>query len=225
MSWFCSCGCKNTGIANICVLTTLRRDVEHSQISENTPDFLMALSASHELGLVERKSMTEQEELYSKFYNKGKLLVADMDVTQLREHRETLSQIAFEAKATLAAADDELRERKAKSSVKSKEWLVTPTQSDLTTSDAINAVAIRKARMSKMDKLRQDLLKSLDKETVDEMIAQLERKATEKNLKTVTFTKPSVETSAVQVQIVKPVIENGESKPAFNPSSITFGSK
>jgi len=192
-------------------------------ISENTPDFLMALVASNELGLVGRKNMTEQEELYSKFYNKGKLLVADMDVTQLREHRETLSQIAFEAKATLAAADDELRERKAKSSVKSKEWLVTPTGPDQTTSDAINAVAIRQKRMSKMDKLRSDLLKSLDPETVNEMIAQLERKATEKNLKAVSFTKPTTETGIVTVQVAKPAATNGESKP-FDPSSL-FGSK
>lgn len=223
MSWFCSCGCKNTGIADTCVLTSLRRDVEHRQVSSNTPDFLMTLVASREAGLVERKSMTEQEELYARFYNKGKILVADMDMTQLREHRETLSQIAFEAKATLAAADDELRERKAKSSVKNKEWLVTPTGPDQTTSDAINAVAVRKARMSKMDKLRADLLKSLDEETVNEMIAQLERKATEKNLKAVTFTKPATETGVVTVQVAKSAPSNGEVKP-FDPSAL-FGSK
>jgi hypothetical protein len=203
-----------------CVLSSTLTNVEHTQASENTPDFLMALVATREAGLVGRRNMTSQEELYAKFYNKGKLLVADMDVTQLREHRETLSQIAFEAKATLAAADDELRERKAKVSVKNKEWLVTPTGPDQTTSDAISAVKVRKERMSKMDKLRADLLKSLDEATVNEMISQLERKATEKNLKAVTFTKPTTETSIVQVQIVKPV-SNGETKP-FDPSTL-FG--
>jgi len=222
MSWFCSCGCHNIGLAESCVMTSLRRDKLHLQVSTNTPDFTRVLRDSSELNLIRGwKVMTEQEELYSKFFNKGKLLVADMDLTQLREHRETLAQIAFEAKATLAAADDELRERKAKSSVKGKEWLVTPTGPDQTTSDAINAVAVRKQRMSKMDKLRNDLLKSLDEETVNEMIAQLERKATEKNLKTVTFNKPVVEQAAVTVQVAKPSEpKNSEAKPAFDPSKL-----
>lgn len=168
--------------------------------------------------------MTDQEELFRQFYNKGKLLVADMDVTQLREHRETLSQIAFEAKATLAAADDELRERKAKTS--KKEWLVTPTGPDVVTSDAINAVKVRKSRMSKMDSLREQLVKAgIDDATVNEMVANLERKATEKNLKAVTFNKPATETGVVVVQKVKTAPDNGELKAPFNPANLTFGSK
>ena len=31
-------------------------------------------------------TMTEQEELYAKFYNMGKVLVKDMDMTTLDEH-------------------------------------------------------------------------------------------------------------------------------------------
>ena len=228
MTWLCSCGLRNSGLNQQCA--GLNQSIlgcsEHTQISSNSPDYLMFVVASRELGLVGRNGMTNQEELYVKFYNKGKLLVADMDVTQLREHRETLAQIAFEAKATLAAADDELRERKAKSSVKAKEWLVTPTGPDQTTSDAINAVKVRKERMSKMDKMKAQLLSAgIDEATVNEMIASLERKATEKNLKTVSFTKPATETAVVTVQVAKPVPQDngGESKAAFNPSTLSFG--
>lgn len=166
--------------------------------------------------------MTEQEQLYSEFYNKGKIFVADMDVTALREHREKLAQIAFEAKATLAAADDELRERTAKS--KKKEWLITPTEQNQSTTDAINAVAIRKKRMSKIDGYRAKLEKAgIDKETIDEMLRNMERKATEDSLKTVTFNRPSAEISAIQIQKAKP-LENGE-KVTFNPSALKFGNK
>lgn len=170
------------------------------------------------------KELTPQEELYAKFYNKGKLLVKDMDVTQLREHRDELSQIAFEAKATLAAADDELRERKAKGT--NKEWTVTPTGPDQVTSDAINAVKVRKERMSKMDKLQSQLRTAgIDEDTIKEMVSNLERKATEKNLKTVTFSKPVIETTAVIVQAAKPTDEQiAADRPAFNPSSL-FGAK
>jgi len=175
----------------------------------------MSVVAGRELSI-----MTPQEELYAKFYNKGKILVKDMDTTQLREHRDELSQIAFEAKATLAAADDELRERKAK--VVNKEWTVTPTGPDQVTSDAINAVKIRKERMTKMDRLQTQLRSAgIDEDIIKEMVSNLERKATEKNLKTVTFNKPVFEPTAVVVQKVK---ENGEVKQPFNPSSL-FGNK
>lgn len=194
----------------------------------NTEAFHASLSiihAGYTRAAREGLEMTPQEELYAKFYNRGKLLVKDMDLTQLREHRENLSQIAFEAKATLAAADDELRERKAKTS--KKEWTLTPSGPDQVTSDAINAVTVRKARMSKMDRLKDQLVKAgIDEETIKEMVGNLERRATEKDLKTVTFNKPTVETAAVQVQANKPLANsNGEEKQAFNPASLTFGSK
>lgn len=162
-------------------------------------------------------SMTPQEELFSKFYNHEKVSVKDMDVIQLREHREELSKIAFEAKARLVASDDELRERNSKNG-KAKDWLTSVT-SDQASSDAINAVETRKKRMSKMDKLQQQLLAAgIDEETVKQMVKDLEKKATDSNLKTVTFSKPSIEVTAVQVTAAKPE----DSKP-FNPTNLTFG--
>jgi len=168
------------------------------------------------------ESMTEQELLFAKFYNNEKVLVKDMDDIQLREHREELRTIAFEAKARAVAADDEDRERKSKT--KNKEWLLSPTESNQATSDAINAVTQRASRMSKLDKMRKQLLNTgIDEDTVNEMMANLEKKATEKAVKTVTFQKTTVETSAVTVQANKPET-NGDSKP-FDPGSLSFGSK
>ena len=164
------------------------------------------------------KQLTPQEELFAKFYNHEKVLVKDMDHVQLKEHREELQKIAFEAKARLVAADDETRERKAKTS--NKEWLVTDSQAPYDVSQSINVVKTRAARMTKMDKLRKQLQDSgIDEATINEMIGNLEKKATESKLKTVTFNKPSTEISAVQVKETKPE----EPVVPFNPAALKFG--
>lgn len=165
------------------------------------------------------KEMTREEELFAKFYNEEKVLVKDMGITELREHREQLAQIALEAKARLVATDDESRERKSK--LKNREWVVSVDESNQVTSDAINAVKQRAARMSKADKLRKQLeAAGMDEAIINEMISNLERKATDSQLKTVTFKKPTVEVSAVVVQVNKPE-DNGDKLP-FDPSTLKF---
>lgn len=166
-------------------------------------------------------NMTPQEELFAKFYNQEKVLVKDMDLAQLREHREELAKIAFEAKARLVATDDEGRERSSKT--KNKEWLVTADASQVDSDSLNNTVKTRAARLSKMDKLRNQLLSAgIDEDTVKEMVRNLERKATEKDVKAITFNRPTVETVIVAVETKKPV-NNGGSEP-FNPASL-FGAK
>jgi hypothetical protein len=197
MSWFCNCGLRNSGLNLNCA--DLSNKAEHFQVSNNTPDKYMAIVAGRGL------NMTEQEALFAQFFNKGKLLVKDMDMTKLREHREVLARVVFEGKAHLAAVDDELRERKAKSGPKVKEWTLSPT-SDQVTSDAINAVKVRKERMSKMDKIAADLRKiqGMDEDAINEIVSNLERKATETNLKKTTFGKPLIEKIVDTVLDVEP---------------------
>lgn len=223
MSWKCSCGMMNQGRHQICVNNWFYTNCR--QISANTPDYFMARDVAEELSGYEltrkevNKSMTPNEELFATYYNRGKILVKDMDDTSLREHREQLRQIATEAKAQLLASDDEIRERGARKSLKEKEWIAS-VDSETSVSDAINVVEKRRARMTKMDKLRQQLIDvGMDDATIREMVGNLERKATEKNLKTVTFKKKTEEDSAIQVK-AKPD-DNGE---PFNPAKLTFGS-
>lgn len=205
----------NLGTFEICVNNWFYTNCK--QISPNSPDYRQAETVRKELGL---QYMTEQEELFAKFYNHEKILVKDMDYIQLKTHREELQTIAFEAKARLVAADDETRERKAKTS--NKEWLVTDTNPNMNVSDAINVVKTRAARMSKMDKLREQLKTAgIDSATINEMVRNLESKATDGKLKTITFNVPTTEVSAVQVTESRPV---AESKP-FDLSSISFTSK
>lgn len=170
--------------------------------------------------------MTPEEELYAKFYNHEQILVKDMDIIQLREHRNELSKVAFEAKARLVAADDKIRNLTGK--VKARDWLTT-IEGDQAASDAINVVKARKKRMSSMDKMKDRMLTAgLDEATVNEIIKGLEKTATESSinkvdlsgLKTVVFTveetKTSNEIKAIQVE------ENSEDK-LFDPTAIKFG--
>lgn len=210
MSWLCSCGLANGGTNEYCPASLTWKLVEHKQVSSNTPDWIMSYLVSKEVG------MTPQEELFAKFYNHQKVLVKDMDHIQLRGTRDELQKIAFEAKARLVASDDEIRERKAKTS--NKEWLVT-TDHSISLSDAINVPAIRKSRMSKMDKLSEQLRRAgIEEATIMEMIGNLEKKAIDSKLKTITFNKPTVEVSAVQVKKTS----NGNTEP-FDPTNLKFG--
>jgi len=177
-------------------------------------------------GVLGVNRMTDDEKLFAKFYNEEKVLVKDMDSSQLRQHREELSKIAFEAKARLVAADDEIREKKSKDKT-TKNWTIS-TENTQTSSDAIAAVKTRTARMSKMDKLRIDLRKSnIDEDTINEMIRNLERRATEKDVKAITFKSPSIETKIVTVKTGNE--SNGEAeievKQPFDSSKLKFGTK
>ena len=71
-----------------------------------------------------------------------------------------------------------------------------------------------------MDKLRKQLQDSgIDEDTIKEMIGNLEKKATDPKLKTVTFNVPSTEIRVVQVKESEPPSE------PFNPASLKFGDK
>ena len=159
--------------------------------------------------------MTPQEELFSKFYFHEKILIKDMDIPTLREHREELGRIAFEAKVRKIANDDETRERQAKSG--NKEWLVTSNEPDIAVTDAINAVKIRKERMSKMDRLKEQLLTAgIEESLANEMVANLEKRATAVAAKTITF-KSSKAKAPVVITVATPV----DSKP-FDSASLKF---
>lgn len=176
---------------------------------------------SYEYSHLENHEMTEQEELFAKFYNQEKILVKDMDAVALRDHRNELAKIAFEAKARLVATDEETRERNAKSK-NGKEWLLNADQTQPNDNpDLINVPKIRAARMNKMEKMRKQLQSAgLDEDVINVMIREMERKATEKDVKAITFNKPTTEQAVVVVETKKPE-SNGE---AFNPASL-FGAK
>jgi hypothetical protein len=157
MSWVCNqCGLTLVNIVKKCYCGELRGEFEpFDSIDEIISAFRLA-----ELDKYIGDKMTAQEELFSKLFNHEKVLVKDMDILSLRAHREELAHIAFEARARLAAVDDEEkgRQKKAKAE-KGPTGFATSLNSDDKTSDAINTIKERGKRISKMDNIKQKMLK------------------------------------------------------------------
>jgi hypothetical protein len=115
--------------------------------------------------------MNPQEELFAKLFNHEKSLVKDMDMLSLRAHREELARIAFEARVRLTAADDEEKERK-KSSKAENRGFERNLNIDETSSDAINKIKNRQGKLSKMDKIKEGLIKmGMSEEAADKVIS------------------------------------------------------
>jgi len=104
--------------------------------------------------------VTPQEELFALFFNSEKQAVSEMTMLELRAHREELAKIAFEARARLTAVDDEDRIRKAKShKEKGATGFSTSLQTDEITTDAINRIKERQKKISKQEKLVDQMVK------------------------------------------------------------------
>lgn len=112
--------------------------------------------------------MTPQEELFAQFFNSEKELIfsKNMDMLELRAYREMLSKIAFEARARLAAADREVRDRDSKGT-KGKGISVS-VNTDESSTDAINRIKERTKKLDKGEKLIQSMMKTgMDRATAE----------------------------------------------------------
>ena len=167
----------------------------------------------------EVSKMTEQEELFARFYNEEKILVKDMNSAELREHREILSKIAFEAKAKLGAVDDIQRERNAKT--KNKEFILTDNSVRQSDSDSLNAPKIRAARMSQVDKMRQSLEKLgfMDEATINEVVANMEKRGTDSAVKSTTNAFKKIAATPIEKRIEAATADGTitDSEPKINP--------
>lgn len=154
-SWTCSfCNLYND------ILTVQCKDCKGNRPFEL--QFIAQRIKYKRLGLnltTEEKKMAETDriELHTKFYNHEKPLYSAMTFEQKRAHREEIALILLEGRARMNAIDDIDREERAKLGPKGKEWLTS--NSDELSSDAINQPKIRKERMSKADKLKEDMAK------------------------------------------------------------------
>lgn len=99
------------------------------------------------------EQMTEDEQLYAQFYSNPDVLskCSTMSIEELLVWEEDLRKIVLEAKATQSRVSTTRKERVSKLTKEERDKLIT--NPDGTVSDAINAVKIRRDRMSKADKL------------------------------------------------------------------------
>lgn len=121
-------------------------------------------------------AMTPQEELFAEFFRDEKLTVKDMSVLELRQHREELAKIAFEARARLTAVDDEERDRKGKDKQKSKGFSAS-VQTDELTSNAINAITKQSVKLNKRESMIKKLMDKVgvDRATAEAMVPDVEK--------------------------------------------------
>lgn len=173
---------------------------------------------------------SSKEDMFAYFYARGRVFVKDMSNIELQEHVSVLSKIALEAKATLRGAVDESQERQSKNR-SNKTWLTT-NRTDINSdgsSDAINAVRVRTARMSKMDKMRADLLKTgIAQDIVDRMIREMESRTTESDLSKIKFApaKPLVNSlTKLANELTDGEIKPTSNKKPFDASGLKFGIK
>lgn len=103
-------------------------------------------------------TMTPQEELFKTFFNDEKKLVKDMDILELRAHREELAKIAFEARARLTADDDEEKSRKKTFEGTKPTGFSRSVNADEATKELINTVKERQKGLSKKEKLVEQLI-------------------------------------------------------------------
>lgn len=101
-------------------------------------------------GLVNK--MTPKEELFAKFFSQAVTKATDLNMEGLVSWIDELEEIVFEAKAMLQGADSVKKARVAKLRIDEKDKIKTQ-DSNYGVSDAINSVAKRKDRMTKIDKL------------------------------------------------------------------------
>jgi hypothetical protein len=94
-------------------------------------------------------------ELHTEFFNSGKMLYSSMPFADRREWREKLALIILEARANLSAADLVDREDSANLTPAQRELLTTNDESS--NANLLNAPKIRKERMSKADKLKEQM--------------------------------------------------------------------
>jgi len=114
---------------------------------------------------------TDRIELHTKFYNHEKPLYSSMSFEQRRAHRDEIALILLEGRARMNAIDDVDRDENAKRGPKGREWLTSnQNQAELGT-DAISQPKIRKDRMSKADKLAEEMAKlGLSKADIDKAL-------------------------------------------------------
>lgn len=117
-------------------------------------------------------TMTPQEELFAELFNHERKFYAEIPTPLERQaHREQLSRIAYEAKARLAAISEIDREDAAKG--KKANGFAKSVNEDNTGSLAINAIKENRKKLSKNEKMREDMIKKLgiDPKDVDQIMS------------------------------------------------------
>jgi len=172
MSWICTCLLTNVNANTQCADFNCRKQRPASQ---NEDEFDLLLQdvkryrkyKEHDINISEfnyyyrRKdgeAVTPEEQLFADLFNHETKLVCDMDTLTLRAHIEELSKIAKEAKVRYYAASEEDKKRKKTSNDNKPTGFARNLNIDEVASDALNAIKGRRDKLTKMEKIRKNLI-------------------------------------------------------------------
>lgn len=228
MTWICHCGLTNVNANTYCAacIFTNPQNSRKPSVENETPDSydeLLQHVRSHterdrlgfsteDIYLFSRKDnpMTPQEELFSQLFNHEKILVKDMEMLELRAHREQLVKIAFEAKVRLSAVDDTEKERRNKSNVGKPTGFSRSVNIDESTTNAINNIKERKQRMTKTEKITAGLIELFEK-------SGMSKEDATKEATTRMSAGEIIKQVRVKEQLDKDAIEKENEVKVFNP--------
>jgi hypothetical protein len=160
--------------------------------------------------------MNASELLFKEFFNNEKnVVVKTLNDAELQDHIEALEQFALEARARLYAADEEKRER----SSKNKRFTVSGDNESLT-SNAINAISERNKKISKRDKLVENMMKLIDcdRATAEAMVPDTDKMSKGRAINaSEALKKLNNQLPSSQVEISAEPLIKSEPKPFSNP--------
>lgn len=161
MTWICQCGLVNVNANTYCAacIFTNPRFSKRTEIGDfDSYDELLTSVRLHSLRRL--IDMTPQEELFAKLFNHEIEFVKDMSILEIRAHREELARITYEGSVRIRAVDHVEKERiKAKKISEGPTGIERNKNVDEQTSQAINVVKERQKRLTKLDKIKENLLK------------------------------------------------------------------
>lgn len=166
--------------------------------------------------------MNEREELHAKFFNDEIEVIKDLDDQALLLRLQELESIDFEVKSRKSAINAENRKRKANKTENQRSWMVTPNNS-IEVGDAINNVKIRKARMSKGDKMYEGLVNTLGKEQADKImsgVAKFQSNGSQTTSTSRTLVQKATR-SEIEIEFPVSLTEPDEIMPDITPIRIT----
>lgn len=192
IGWYCSCGRYSLVVKSICESCASSRPNEYSilgtkqrierelrnEITVILGRFQMPLLGEELTRKYEKqywsKEVDAKIELHMQFYNHEGKLCADMTDEELQEHLEELSNVAFEAKARIARISDDLRERSVKRKLVAGE-LLSKSDMNFDQNAAISVVTERKKRISKSERLINEMNRLLGVEYTQDTLAKLDK--------------------------------------------------
>lgn len=165
--------CENCNLYND-ILTVYCRDcnLHRNQALEKAAiQTIFNRGLYREINIMADKSSVDK---FQGFFNSGKILYSSMSFEKRREWRDELAEILMTARANLSAADWVDREESDKLTPEQRKWLVSNDEG--VDSNNLAIPKIRKERMTKLDKQKEDMLKlGMDMKDINAILGEVQK--------------------------------------------------